>query len=565
MPTLTQSLQSQDIGFLRLVAHLWGIELTASNNKMILDNIIAAILDPATFTEMVDSFSTDVRSALVALAKSEGKLPWASFTRQFGEIREAGPGKRDRDLIYLNPVSPAEVLYYRGIIARAFFDMPAGPQEFAYIPNDLLNMINVDGLSYFPTKDAVEFSLRLNSNPEIQASNAVTLDAFGRQASPKERANTLPVSDRLLDDATTLLAAFRMELALPATLIPAYIVLDFLAAAKIILPSSTNKMVENGIPDIEKVRHFLEASRENALEMLYKSWLDSETFNELHHVPGLVCEGEWVNQPLLARKFLLSLLSAIPVNKWWSLQAFILAIKKKYPDFQRPVGDYDFWFIKRKSDGKFFRGFANWNEVDGALINFIITGPLCWLGLMELATPVDSDVISAFRKINDGFHVQVAETNGLHVSSQGRIVIPRLMSRLSRYQIARFCEWDLEKENEYHYHVSPGSLQKAAKHGLKVKQLLSLLAKNAASEIPPSFIKALNRWESNGTEARVEVHTILKVNRPEVLKELRKSKAGRFLGETLGPVTVTIKTGAQPKVLAALAEMGMLGEEVLEE
>ena len=91
-------------------------------------------------------------------------------------------------------------------------------------------------------------------------------------------------------------------------------------------------------------------------------------------------------------------------------------------------------------------------------------------------------------------------------------------------------------------------------------QLLSLLAKNAASGIPPAFVRALKRWEANGTEARVETQTILRVSRPEVLEELRKSKAGRFLGETLGPVTVIVKPGAQARVLAALAELGLLAE-----
>jgi hypothetical protein len=90
--------------------------------------------------------------------------------------------------------------------------------------------------------------------------------------------------------------------------------------------------------------------------------------------------------------------------------------------------------------------------------------------------------------------------------------------------------------------------------------LLSLLAKNAAAEIPPAFVKALKRWEANGTEARIEVQTVLRVSRPEVLEELRKSKAGRFLGESLGPVTVVVKPGAQSKILAALAELGLLAD-----
>ena len=126
----------------------------------------------------------------------------------------------------------------------------------------------------------------------------------------------------------------------------------------------------------------------------------------------------------------------------------------------------------------------------------------------------------------------------------------------------RFCEWDDAKPDEYRYRVTTRSLKKAREQGLKVGQLLNLLAKNAASEIPPAFVKSLKRWELNGTEARVSVQTILKVSRPEVLEELRKSKAGRFLGESLGPVTIIVKAGAQAKVLAALAEMGLLAETI---
>jgi hypothetical protein len=64
----------------------------------------------------------------------------------------------------------------------------------------------------------------------------------------------------------------------------------------------------------------------------------------------------------------------------------------------------------------------------------------------------------------------------------------------------------------------------------------------------------------NGTEAKLDRMIVLKVSKPEVLKELKDSKAGRFLGEQLGPVTVVVKPGAQSKILAALAELGLLAE-----
>jgi len=78
--------------------------------------------------------------------------------------------------------------------------------------------------------------------------------------------------------------------------------------------------------------------------------------------------------------------------------------------------------------------------------------------------------------------------------------------------------------------------------------------------VPPSLLRALERWDKVGSEARMEKMVILRVASTEVLQALRQSRASRFLGEPLGPTTVAIKPGAAQKVLAALAELGYLGE-----
>jgi hypothetical protein len=41
---------------------------------------------------------------------------------------------------------------------------------------------------------------------------------------------------------------------------------------------------------------------------------------------------------------------------------------------------------------------------------------------------------------------------------------------------------------------------------------------------------------------------------------MRKSRAGKFLGEVLGPTTVIVKSGAIQNVLDALTELGLLAE-----
>ena len=87
-----------------------------------------------------------------------------------------------------------------------------------------------------------------------------------------------------------------------------------------------------------------------------------------------------------------------------------------------------------------------------------------------------------------------------------------------------------------------------------------MLVKYTNGSIPPPLVKALKRWEANGTEARVENLFVLRVSRPEIMEEMRSSKAGRFLGELLSPTAVVVKEGAIQKVMTALAELGLLAE-----
>ena len=143
--------------------------------------------------------------------------------------------------------------------------------------------------------------------------------------------------------------------------------------------------------------------------------------------------------------------------------------------------------------------------------------------------------------------------------SDAHISARRWVPRRVRYQLARFCDWEKETPDEYLYQVSAGSLTRARQQGLTVSQLLALLNRHSKA-VPPSLVKALERWDKGGSEARLERLVILRVTSAEVLQALRKSRASRFLGEPLGPTTVAIKPGAAQKVLAALAELGYLGE-----
>lgn len=554
MPGFSQSLQGRDLGHLRIIAEAWGITLAAGDARLALQQLEVQVLDPQVVRRFIGTLPADALTALRSLAESGGKLPWPLFTRRFGVVREIGAARRDREQAYLQPASPAEVLWYRALTARSFFDTTTGPEEFAYIPDDLLPLL--------PFKEAK------------------LVEPFGRPAAQEERQHLIPVSGRILDHATTLLAALRIPLTeAEIEKAASYWVTGPLALSPLPLaPSPLKELLSTaglldaaGSPLPEPARQFLEAERGQAILQLYQSWIRSETFDELRLIPHIRMEGDWKNDPIRARSVVLSFLSSVPRKTWWSLNALIADVQKREPDFQRPAGDYDSWFIRDLRTGEFLRGYEHWNEVDGLLVRAFITGPLHWLGLLDLASPDPDSPAAAFRisrlaeallseKPPAGFP---EEKGTLTASSDGRLVVQRSVSRALRYQAARFCEWEKETDESYRYRITPGSLERARAQGLLVAHLLALY-KRAGQTIPPSLLKALERWEQRGSEARFEHALVLRLASPEVLQALRASKAGRFLGDPLGPTAVIVKEGAMEKVLLALSELGYLGTEAPE-
>lgn len=541
MPTLADTLRGRDLGFLKMVAGCWGLDFSAPDAATYLPQLAAGILTHQWRDDVLEALPREAQEALQTLAASDGRLGWALFARRFGEVRPFGPGKRDKERPDLKPASPAEWLWYRALIGRAFLkDQGPEPQEYAYIPDDLLGLLR----------------------PLVEAAETPP----GRPATPSECAHPRLANDGILDLATSLLAWLRMEqpferLDAAGWSIPPALLLELLKAARLV--------DDDGLPVADSLRAFLEAPRGEALASLAQGWLNALYLNELRLLPGLRFEGEWLNDALKARQAVLRWVARIPAGRWWSLAAFVKAIRERDPDFQRPAGDYDSWFIRQESSGQYLRGFASWDEVDGALVRFLVCGPLHWLGFVDLAGGEPKGEVSAFRLsrwAEDLLHGAApgglpAEEGRLKLTTTGKILVPRRFPRAARYQIARFCAWEEETEDEYRYRAAPGALQRAAAQGLKPHQLIALLRKHAENgAVPPLLIQALERWESGGTQAVVERRVLLRLGSPEVLAALKKTRAARYIEEELTATAVLLRAGSEDKVLEALGEIGYLGE-----
>lgn len=546
MPTLVQSLYSYDREHLDLIAELWEIDELPSEADRAAEALAESLRDGARIAAKVASLPTEAKQALGVLLREGGRFAWPPFSRRYGEIRSMGPVRRQREQPHRHPVSVSEVLFYHALLARAFFDTPSGPQEFAYIPDDLIPLLR----PLFPGEDSV-------------------IPALGRPARPNERAYILPFSDALLDDLTTLLAALRLERD-PQQEIWRYPLPVMRALLEI------TGLTRQGEVQGEAVRAFLEMSRRDALRFIQDSWLKSRTFNELRLLPHLLFDGEWENPAWETRQHILRFLAALPSGEWWHLPSFIQAIKEQFPDFQRPAGDYNSWFIRRRADGKYLRGFQFWDEIEGELLRFFILELLPALGLVERAAPSADDEIIAFRwhpawvlrPSEEGYQIELqrdlpftTEEGKISVTSQGRMRLSPQVPRKVRYLLARMTEWEGFQRGEYRYRITVPSLRRASQQGLKVEHLITLLRQHVAGEIPPNLLKALERWSQRGSQLTLEEHILLRLEDEKLAETLQRSPAARFLGEALGPKSFLVPRGNERKLSEILLTLGWLVED----
>ena len=194
MQSLERTFQDHDLGHLRILAELWGLDLPSGSSRQVVEVLKTAMLDPIQVNEIVESLTPPIRQLLDYMLNHNGRVPLSDLVHRFGTLREMGPGRRDREKPWRSPVSPIESLWYRGLIGRAFADTMSGPREFAFIPTDMLSLLP------HPTSPSLE-------TPGIPADPPPLI---------------LSATSTAVDDAITILAAFRRQPSGEVPMLPAY-------------------------------------------------------------------------------------------------------------------------------------------------------------------------------------------------------------------------------------------------------------------------------------------------------------------------------------------------------
>ena len=563
MRALYPTLLDYDAGLLAIIAHRWDVDLETGDKRTDAQTLAEAMLEPERAAAEWERLSDAERGALqTLLAAPEHKMPQAQFCRLFGEIRQMGPERRKREKPHLQPVGVAEVLYYRGLVAQAFDQGKTGVQAFVYVPPDLAEVLPVHATGY-----------ALSEAPEPAL--APEDDAY----TPQQVAQA---TTALVDDLTTLLAYLQIADVPADPAIARAEVAEALAEHWLAERSAAEVALLLGVtldlgvaapradgllkPVPPRARRWLESTRPRQVRALAEAWRTGVHFNALWHTPGLLPEDTgWANDPLLARQTVLTYLELAPPDAWWPADELVALIKQEEPDFQRPGGDYASWYIRDAETGEYLRGFESWDRVEGAMLRFILTGPMHWLGLVDVG---DGGALCRLTAYGRALLGELAwpdpreERPHLHIEPDGTLHAPRTMSRYERFQVARIATWE-KPGDPYIYRLTANSLQRAAEQGLQTDAIRAFLRRLSGQDtLPGSVQKLLERWQrTGGADVWMTRAIVLRTTAPDVMQAILEApELRRFVGAQLGPTAVLVLAGQERALAAALHKAGLLVE-----
>ncbi|HRE47605.1 MAG TPA: hypothetical protein PLD47_07770 [Aggregatilineales bacterium] len=569
MQTLARTLAEYDLELLRVIANRWDVDLATHQPAAAAEHLAIVMLTPEKARGMWAKLPDDQRMALQTLIGSKGAMPFPMFSKMFGEIKSVGIDKLVREKPYMNPASPAEALYYRGMVAKRMQKSTQGqPIPVVYVPSDLATL-------------AGEFLQATSSYAQLAQEPLPTV-------LPKMPPNAKLADTTIVDDLTTFLALCRIEdIPLKEGVLPAeyrtgikkyflgtgstaHLALMIALALDLHLVESPEQ--NNGLLQLHsaEAKKWLELPRSAQLHALVKAWYGSIRYNELWLLPGIKPEKTgWQNDPTLPRKTMLSALDIVSPGAWCPVEEIIEGIKEDEPAFQRPNADFDSWYIRDAETGKYLRGMDSWDVIDGAVLKFVLTGVMHGLGLVDITADA-----SAFRLTGYGtafiddeeaketpFPSDTQIAKPILIKPDLTIEVPRAASRFQRFQIARFTEW-VSAGDPYLFKLSPTGWERAKGQNLKAEPVITFLRHASGEKLSDEIIAMIEGWDMSGSTSvpcRMSQPIILETPTADLLTRILNNPGlRRYVGRQLGAATVVVREEHWSSLMDALKEEGIM-------
>ncbi|HLH63623.1 MAG TPA: helicase-associated domain-containing protein [Ktedonobacteraceae bacterium] len=298
----------------------------------------------------------------------------------------------------------------------------------------------------------------------------------------------------------------------------------------------------------------------------YRLWLESSFWNELVYLPDVVLRPAPAplepthEEAIRARQLVVQRVLHARPEIWHDLAVFIARTKLYVPYllFPRQYGSrVDRYSIGSNPYGWDFRlrrGWLThregWHQVEGGFIRSIVTGPLRWLGLVEIN---DEKHPGAFRLSRDielvtGDHpveMKEPEWGRLIVQPNFELVALAPVSEALLVNLDRFAE-RVRLERIAQYRLTRASVTRAIQAGMQAAAIQEILEQAAGddSNIPQNVRYSLLEWERQAR--RIELWrgmTLLEVEDETLLDALYADESIRsILGRRLAPRLAEVAT-----------------------
>jgi hypothetical protein len=559
MYRLHRFLIDYDMAMLRALAQNRGVVLASNRQAEAADLLAVALLDPLSIQTALARLSSEGRDALEALLAAGGRMRAPQFARSFGQVRPFGPGRLERESPWQDPANPTEELWYAGLICRAFHEDEGGPGEFLFVPDDLRPLLPL------PRIEPPVFAVTTCTGPTDGHDDGPGLvqDLFAYLVYLQTH-DVRPYADGRLGRQD--LAALRQRMV--GTGKRRLEFLRHLAGRLGFIDRQGDYLHLKAAP----VKRWLTTAPARRLATLQETWRDDATWNDLCHVPTLVCDEEpaWRNDPPATRKALLGLLARCPPERWWSQESFVTAVKDTHPDFQRPDGDYASWYIRAAKSGEYLSGFESWDNVEGALIEDLLAGPLRWLGVVAAGSDGSGQIHCLTRA---GMQFLGLATSGMEslptppitVGADFRIEVPAPDDLYVRFQLERFADPagpNLVSSESCLYRLTARALGRAQARGVRVEQVLAFLQQASNGRVPANVAGQLRLWAGRYDQVQLQEITLLTAKSERTLKELSVLPETRsLLAKVISPTSALIRKQDLPRLRAALRTLGFLRDE----
>jgi len=561
MRSLLQSLSDYDMALLRAIAEERGVALSSNRHGEVVEQLARELCRPDSVAQALARLSPEEREAVDSLLRQGGRMKAHLFARRYGQVRPFGPGRLEWEKPWLNPANVAERLWYLGLIFKAFDEVDNRAGEFVYIPDDVLPLLPQppQSPSSFPVEETPCPPLIEEADDSLVEDAFLLLCHFQNEDVKPLRDGSLPRLTRdSLEQSLMARGGLGKERDRAARL-------DFVY--HLCRHAGLLELREGFLrPNPAVARAWLRSSPERQLLSLQEAWRKDVEWNDLWKVPGLVCEDTgWRNDPLLARQKLLNHLARCPTGRWLSLSSLVGAIKEQDPDFMRPDGDYNSWYIRDATTGRYLMGFENWEHVEGAFIRYLIAFPLRWLGITSVGyvspeEPPHAFLITEHGAIFLGLAPLPEETppSPIVVRPDMAIIAPPDASLYDRFQLERFALLE-SQEDGYRYRITMETLARALRKGIRVDMILAFLRRASSGRLPGNVTQALRQWAERHSQVSLRRGVVLETGDRVAMEELRASPRVRaLLGEPLSEKAAWVDERNIPRLMEELRRLGFV-------